>query len=200
MLYGFKHKVLNLWNAWLLKFHQCAGCYVSQFYEDQDILTSCLADQTLFENCIYVCLQRWKTECIVNWCKKNNKVMYMIICSLKFLSCTVHRVFLMLSTSSEVDYVPAIELTTCDFKLTFFLFLDFGGGNATECRINCLLGCAHVHVYVVCMCVYGVCLQVACVYVVYVWGCVVWDRELRRNNFFLIMNVFTRNVNYKEML
>ena len=79
----------------------------------------------------------------MNWCKKNNKVMYMISRSLQFVSCTVHRVFLMLSISSEVDYVPAIKLTTYGLELTFFFVC--GVGCLTECRINCFLGCVHVH-------------------------------------------------------
>lgn len=122
----------------------------------------------------------------MNWCKKNNKVMYMISRSLEFVSCTVHRVFLMLSTFSEVDYVPAIELTTYGLELTFFLCVCVLGGEvvATECRINCFLVCAHVvfcvHVYIwcvsagilcelslrMCMCVCSV--ASASVYMVYV--------------------------------
>jgi hypothetical protein len=83
----------------------------------------------------------------------------------------------MLSTSSEVDYVPVIELTTYGLELTFFWV-----GGAKECRINCLLGCAHVYVYVlfcVHVCVWCVSAGIlcelplrmctcACVYMVYV--------------------------------
>jgi hypothetical protein len=73
----------------------------------------------------------------------------MISCSLQFLSCAVHRVFFMLSTASEVDYVPAVDLMTSGLELTFFLIFFGLGGGATECRINCLLNCAHVQMYFV---------------------------------------------------
>jgi len=56
--------------------------------------------------------------------------MYMISRSLQFVSCTVHRVFLMLSISSEVDYVPAIKLTTYGLELTFFFVCGGGGGGS----------------------------------------------------------------------
>ena len=51
--------------------------------------------------------------------------MYMISHSLPLVSCTVHHVFLMRSTSSEIVYVPAIELTTYGLELNFFFL---GGG------------------------------------------------------------------------
>ena len=59
--------------------------------------------------------------------------MYMISRSLQSVSCTVHRVFLMLSTSSEVDYVPAIDLTTYGLELTFFFFWWGRGVCACAC-------------------------------------------------------------------
>jgi hypothetical protein len=51
--------------------------------------------------------------------------------------------------------------------------------------VNCLLGCVWC---CFCFCVRGVCLRVCCV-----------RQRVEKKDSFLFMNVFTRNVNYKEM-
>ena len=89
----------------------------------------------------------------MNWCKKNNKVMYMISRSLQFVSCTVHRVFLMLSISSEVDYVPAIKLTTYGLELTFFFVCGGGVYNRVQDKLFFRL-CTCAFVYMMCVCRY----------------------------------------------
>ena len=141
--------------------------------------------------------------------------MYMISRSLHFVSCTVHCVLLMLSTSSKVDYVPAVELTTYGLELIFFFLLIFSGGvcvcvcvrnrvqdklffRLCTCACVCCVLCACV--YMVCVCRYIVwtvtydvrvcCVAAASVYMVYVWGCVVWDKELTRKKFFLNYECF----------
>lgn len=165
-----------------------------------------LTDQTLFENQLYVCLQSWKTECIVNRCKKNNKVICMLCHSLQFVSCTVRHVFLVPRTSSGVDYVLVIELSANGLEPTFFFFGGGGaGGNRVQDHVH--VGCDHVHGYVVCGCVSAgmlcemncvrMCICVLCYVCMSVHGVcvsergryVVWDEELRRKNLFKLWMV-----------
>jgi hypothetical protein len=94
----------------------------------------------------------------VNLYKKNNKVMYVISCFLQFVSGTVHRVLLVLSTSSEVDYIPVIELTTYGLELTFSFFFGWvvGGCNRMQDKLS----------FSVCTCACVCCVLFACVYMV----------------------------------
>jgi hypothetical protein len=147
-----------------------------------------LTDQTLFENQLYVCLQSWKTECIVNRCKKNNKVICMLCHSLQFVSCTVRHVFLVPRTSSGVDYVLVIELSANGLEPTFFFF-GGGGGRGQQSAGSCacrVWSCAWVCCLWVCVCRYVVwdelCQDVHLCVVLCVhectWCVCEWEREV----------------------